>query len=713
MRERAAPNAVDVGGRWRNIGAMRSFVLVAFAACLSAQAPIPVPEGADRDAIAALAATVRPSARQLRWQATGMNAFVHFGMNTFTDREWGEGTESPTAFAPSDFDAAQWVSSFAAAGMRGLVLTCKHHDGFCLWPSATTEHDVASSPFRGGNGDVVGEVAAACRAQGLSFGIYLSPWDRHQKAFGTPAYHAVFLQQLRELCTNYGPLFEVWFDGAHCPPDDPALFDWQAVFGLVRELQPDAVLAITGPDVRWVGNEAGQTRAEEWSVLPLSLPAPGPFESERDSWRSLWALRERNQQQDQGSRAQLATAKALCWWPAETDVSIRPGWFHHAHEDAQVKSMQQLLDIWFAAVGGNAVLLLNVPADRRGRIADPDAAVLRDLGTYLDAVFARDLAAAGTRKQYGKVGEVYFAAPTTIDTFDLREDTAAAGQRVEAFRLEVRQNGGWREFARGSTVGFRRILRTKPVTGDAFRYWVEQSRGKPQLAHFGLHRRPVLLSPPRITRAPNGTVTIAATAGEVHYTIDGSAVTAASTRYTGPFALPDGGTVRAGVFAAAGRMGLALGTATEASVVFGMAMAGCRVVDCSSEQGGSEAAGKAIDGDPSTHWHSRWSPDAPRPPHHVTLDLGRAIDLHGFVYQPRSSGDNGTVADYEFFGSSDGIAWRSLAKGSFGNIANSPVAQVVRLPAAVGGVRFVKFIALREVRERAWASCAELSVLVR
>ena len=694
---------------------MRSFALVAIAAAaaLTAQAPIPVPPDADRDAIVALAATVRPSPRQLRWQATGMNAFVHFGMNTFTDREWGEGTEAPGTFAPSDFDAALWVGTFKAAGMRGLVLTCKHHDGFCLWPSATTTHDVASSPFRGGNGDVVGEVAAACRAQGLQFGIYLSPWDRHETSFGTPAYHAVFLQQLRELCTNYGPLFEVWFDGAHCPPDDPALFDWQAVFRLVRELQPDAVLAITGPDVRWVGNEAGHTRAEEWSVLPLPLAAPGPFESDRDSWRALWALRERNQAAELGGRAQLVGSKALCWWPAETDVSIRPGWFHHAHEDAQCKSLPQLLDIWYAAVGGNAVLLLNVPADRRGRIADPDVAVLRDLGTYLDAVFARDLAAAGTRKQYGKVGEVYFDAPTTVDTFDLREDLAAAGQRVEAFRLEVRQNGGWREFARGSTVGFRRILRTEPVTGDAFRFWIEQSRGKPQLAHFGLHRRPVLLSPPAITRRADGTVLIAADAGAVHYTLDGSAVTAASARYTGPFALHDGGTVRAGVFAEAGAAGLSLGTATEATATFGMAMAGWRIVESSSEQGGSEAASKAFDGDASTHWHTRWSPDAPRPPHHLTIDLGRAIDLHGFVYQPRRSGDNGTVADYEFLGSIDGTAWRSLAKGTFGNVANNPVAQVVRLPAAVAGVRFVRFVALREVKGRAWASCAELSVLVR
>lgn len=693
---------------------LRTALVAAIASvALTAQAPVPVPAGANRDAITALAATVRPSPRQLAWQRRGMNAFVHFGMNTFTDREWGDGTESPQRFAPSDFDAAQWVTTFQSAGMQGLVLTCKHHDGFCLWPSATTEHDVAGSPFRGGNGDVVAEVAAACRQGGIGFGIYLSPWDRNSKSFGTPAYHALFLQQLRELCTGYGPLFEVWFDGAHCPADDPALFDWQAVFRLVRELQPEAVIAITGPDVRWVGNEAGSTRADEWSVLPLALPANGAFESERDSWRALWALRERNQAADLGSREQLATAKALCWWPAETDVSIRPGWFHHPHEDHQVRSLSSLLDIWFGAVGGNAVLLLNVPADRRGRIPDPDAAVLADLGRYLGAVFGDDAALRGEKRQYAKVGEVTFASPITLDTFDLREDVATSGQRVEAFRLEVRENGGWREFAAGTTIGFRRVLRTEPVRGDGFRWWIERSRGPVAISHFGLHRRPALLAPPRIVRAADGTVQLSAAHGEIRYTLDGSAVTPDSPRYERPFALPDGGIVRAGVLAAPGSATLQLATSTEASATFGIALAGASIVDCSSEQGGGEAAAKAIDGDPRTHWHSRWSPNSPPPPHHLSIDLGRAIDLRGFVYQPRASGDNGTVLDYRFEGSVDGKVWQQLAAGSFANIAANPVPQVVRFQVPMAAARFVRFTALREVQGRAWASCAELSVLTR
>ena len=692
---------------------MRQLTLACLPSLLIAQAPIQVPGGADRDAVVTLAASVRPSPRQVAWQATGNNAFVHFGMNTFHDREWGDGTEDPATFAPTGFDADQWVATFAAAGMKGLVLTCKHHDGFCLWPSATTEHDVAASPFRGGKGDVVGEVAAACRRGGMQFGIYLSPWDRHEPTFGTPAYQQVFQNQLRELCRDYGPLFEVWFDGAHCPPDDPALFDWQAAFAIVRELQPDAVIAITGPDVRWVGNEAGHTRADEWSVLPLPHAAPGALDRDRDSWRALWALRERNQDQDLGSRKALTGAAALCWWPAETDVSIRPGWFYHPHEDQRVKPLTTLLDYWFAAVGGNAVLLLNVPADRRGRIAAPDAAVLADLGAYLRATFDTDLAAGRATKSYAKAGEVYCDAPTTVDLFDLAEDIASGGQQVEAFRIEVLQNGGWRECARGTTIGARRLLRTAPITGDGFRYWIERSRGAPRIARFALFRRPQLVVPPTIARDAAGQVTIAAGDGEVRYTTDGTPVTADSPRYAGPFAFANGGTVRARAFATADRAGPRLRTTGEAAATFGLATTGWRVVECSSEQGGREAAKKAIDGDPATHWHSRYSPDTPRAPHHLVIDLGAAHDLVGFVYQPRAEGDNGTIADYEFLVSADGAAWRHAARGTFGNVAANPVPQVVRFAAPAPAVRFVKLVALREVHDRAWASCAELSVLVR
>ncbi len=694
------------------------FVLGALVADPSfGQRPTPVPAGASSAEVTALAASVRPTARQLAWQATGFNAFVHFGMNTFTDREWGDGTESAASFAPTDLDAAQWARTFKDAGMRGLVLTAKHHDGFCLWPSATTEHDVSSSPFRGGRGDVVEEVRAACREHGLKFGVYLSPWDRSQQTFGTKAYEAVFLQQLRELCTGYGELFEVWFDGAHCPPDDPGVFDWQAVFQLVRELQPNAVIAITGPDVRWVGNEAGVTRQDEWSVLPLPQLAPGPFSADRQSWRSLWALRARNQAADLGSRAELRQAKALCWWPAETDVSIRPGWFYHPHEDAKVKPLTTLLDYWFTAVGGNAVLLLNVPADRSGRIADADVSVLRDVGRYLAATFSADLAEGPSAQRLVRPngGELRFARPVAFDVVDLREDVAAAGQRVEEFELECLDGEVWRALAGGTTVGYRRLIRLDGVCETrGLRYRVTKSRGAAALSHVSLHLRPTLMRAPVIRRDRSGVVGIYAHDLPVRFTTNGAPVTEDSPRYAGPFALPAGGTVRARAFPPDRRADAVVGTAAETTRTFGLARAGWGVLDCSSEQADKgEGAANAIDGDPGTIWHTRYAPDTPTHPHHLTVDMGAAHDVTGFVYQPRQGGGNGTIAAYELLGSRDGEAWTTLAQGTFGNIANSPTARTVRFDAPARGVRYVRLVSRREATGKPWASVAELSVLVR
>ncbi len=463
---------------------------LAVAIAAAAQDTVIVPSGASLDEIARLAGEVRPSPRQLQWQQHGFVAFVHFGMNTFTDREWGDGKESPSTFAPTDFDAGQWARAFADAGMRGVVLTCKHHDGFCLWPSASTEHDVANSAWRNGDGDVVAEVADACREHGLSFGIYLSPWDRNTTVFGTRAYHDVFQQQLRELCTSYGTLFEVWFDGAHCPADDPEAFDWQSHFRLIRELQPTACIAITGPDVRWVGNEAGSTREQEWSALPLDAADTGAIEENRAVWRSLWRLREKCQTPDLGSRTALADARRLVWWPAETDVSIRKGWFWRASEDATVKQKRELLDIWFRAVGGNAVLLLNVPPDRRGRIADPDVAALAAVGAHLRATFATDLTEGCKRRESATATEVWFGGERTFDVVDLREDVAANGQRVESFRIDRWDGERWVEVATGGTIGFRRILRLKPSAAHGIRCVVTKSRGQPLGVKLAAHLEP-------------------------------------------------------------------------------------------------------------------------------------------------------------------------------------------------------------------------------
>ncbi len=462
--------------------------------------PGPVEIGPN-DSIAQLeakAARVVPYERQLAWQALEFQAFVHFGMNTFTDREWGEGTEDPKLFDPTDLDANQWVEAVKAAGIRGLIVTAKHHDGFCLWPSRFTEHSVKSSPWKGGKGDVVGEVAEACRKGGLKFGVYLSPWDRHEPSYGdSPRYNEHFKDQLRELLTQYGEVSEVWFDGAcgEGPNGKRQVYDWAGYFSLIRDLQPNAVISIMGPDARWIGNEAGVTRESEWSVIPVVGLDDLPDEKNPGGIARLDA-----QAQDLGSLARIAeVAKQggrLIWYPGQVDVSIRPGWFYHAAEDTQVKTLDQLLDIYYTSVGGNAQLLLNIPPDKRGRIHENDAARLKELGDRLRATFvgtldwasfdwtqkdARDMDPVPERD--GLVAEdireltgtTRLTGPKRFNVARISEDISY-GQRIEAFAFDIWDGSDWREIARGTTVGHKKLLRFPAVETDRVRLRILRAR---------------------------------------------------------------------------------------------------------------------------------------------------------------------------------------------------------------------------------------------
>jgi alpha-L-fucosidase len=334
------------------------------------------------------AASVVPSARQWEWQKTEFYGFIHFGMNTMTDREWGLGHEDPRLFDPIAVDTDQWVAAAAAAGMRGLILTCKHHDGFALWPSAHSAHTVAASPWRDGQGDLVAEVAASCRRAGLKFGVYLSPWDRTEASYGSgDAYDDFFVAQLTELLTGYGDIFSVWFDGANGegPDGRRQLYDWDRYYALVRDLQPDAVISVCGPDVRWCGNEAGHTRADEWSVVPHELrSAERTAEASQKVDDGEFSRAVRSDTEDLGSREALAGYRGECvWYPAEVNTSIRPGWFHHPAEDDAVRTAEELFTLWRRAVGGNATFLLNVPPAADGRLGAPDVTALVGLGAML------------------------------------------------------------------------------------------------------------------------------------------------------------------------------------------------------------------------------------------------------------------------------------------------------------------------------------------
>ncbi len=501
--------------------------------CLSTAAPphdfagrsAMIAPGDSLEDIVGKAARVTPAPRQEAWQELEFTAFVHFGMNTFTDREWGTGQETPNQFAPTAFDARQWVRAFKAAGMRGVVLTAKHHDGFCLWQTDTTAHSIKHSAWRGGAGDVVREVAEACRAEGLKFGVYLSPWDRNTKKFGTPGYNAIFQQQLRELLTNYGEVYDVWFDGAHAPRDKPEVFDWSGHYRLIRRLQPGACISVMGPDVRWCGNEAGHTRPAEWNVVPIDSSDPRPAERSQETTEAI-VKRFNARADDLGSRNVIKNARQLVWRPAMTNTSIRPGWFYHASQDNQLRSLQNLLDIYYGSVGGNTQFLLNIPPDRRGLIHENDVRRLAALGDVRRATFHTNLADGaeakatavkgthtaattvdGNKETYWTTAEGVTAATIEYDlgeprTFNVAmlQEYITVGQRIEEFFLEAWNGPSWDMIARSSTVGYKRLLRFDTVTARRVRVRITQSRLCPTIAAFGLFRSPSLLSAPRITR---------------------------------------------------------------------------------------------------------------------------------------------------------------------------------------------------------------------
>lgn len=453
-----------------------------------------------RKALISQAANARPSPQQLAWQRLEFIAFIHYTVNAFTDKEWGDGTEDPAIFNPTQLDVRQWVRTCKEAGMKMIILTAKHHDGFCLWPSKHTDHSVKSSPYKGGKGDIVGELAIACREAGLKLGLYLSPWDRHEPTYGdSESYNKFYRSQLREILSNYGEISEVWFDGAKGPDAKNMEYDWDGYYRIIRELQPNAVIAICGPDVRWVGNESGYARETEWSVVNRSVS-----NAQRKTSRGLEAL---------GDGTNLA------WHPAETDVSIRPGWFYHAKEDGQVKSVRQLLDIYFTSVGRNSVLLLNLPPDQRGLIHENDVQRLAEFRKVRDAIFDENLAlGAAAQASNVKAGNPAYGAGNITDgdeeTYWTTDDWAAEvsvefdlggrksfntaelaeyiplGQRVEEFVLEAWDDARWKEFARGTTIGYKRLLRFETVATSRVRLRILNSRVCPTLSGFGLYDAP-------------------------------------------------------------------------------------------------------------------------------------------------------------------------------------------------------------------------------
>ncbi len=432
-----------------------------------------------------MASRLVPTPQQLEWQQMELTAFLHFGVNTFTGREWGDGTEDPAIFNPTALDCEQWVRTLKEAGFKMAIITAKHHDGFCLWPTKTTRHSVASSPWKDGKGDVVRELRNACEKYGIKFGVYLSPWDRNADCYGdSPAYNQFFIEQLTELLTNYGEVHEVWFDGANGegPNGKKQIYDWDAILKTIRRLQPKAVTAITGDDVRWVGNEKGIGRETEWSATALT---PSIYSRSGEQRQKLGIF---GQAKDLGGRELVSRATELFWYPSEVDVSIRPGWFYHADQDKQVKSLNHLTDIYFKSVGYNSVLLLNIPPDLRGLINESDVQRLKEFSGYLKKTFARNYVVKGNKAWQGTPGTVRqynVQKGALVNAFMIQEDISK-GQRIESFLVEAYKDGSWIHLAEGTTVGYKRLVRFSDTRPERIRVTIRSARGIANVSAVGL-----------------------------------------------------------------------------------------------------------------------------------------------------------------------------------------------------------------------------------
>lgn len=446
-----------------------------------------------------------PAPHQLAWHEMELNAFVHFTTNTFTGKEWGYGDESPSIFNPTNYDADQWVRTFKETGFKGVILTCKHHDGFCLWPSEYTEHSVKSSPWKNGEGDVVRDVADACKKYGLKFGVYLSPWDRNHADYGTPAYVDYYRNQLKELFTNYGPVFEMWFDGANGGDgyyggkrekrsiQGSTYYDWPTTLQYVRDMEPNILFfSDAGPGVRWVGNERGIAGETNWNTITPDTLFAGKAGIEKLL----------NEGAENGTH----------WIPAEVDVSIRKGWFYHSEEDSLVKTPQRLFDIYLTSVGRGSTLLLNIPPDRRGLVHENDVAALKGFRELLDTEFKTNLAlnkpvhaekVRGEAEQFaGKnitdgMKDTYWAVDDSVTTasfeIDLQgthtikylmlQEYITLGQRIKSFTVELKQGDVWKPAAAATTIGYKRILKIDPTEAQAIRINIKDSKACPVISN--------------------------------------------------------------------------------------------------------------------------------------------------------------------------------------------------------------------------------------
>lgn len=691
---------------------------------------IAINPGDSEEVIMEKAAHVVPTANQISALENEFIAFIHFGPNTFTRMEWGTGNEDPKIFDLKTLDTDQWCQAMKSAGMKMVIITVKHHDGFCLWQSRYTRHGIMSTGFRDGKGDVLKDLSASCRKYGLKLGIYLSPADLYQienpaglygnlskysmreiprEVPGRPFankkkfrfyvddYNEYFLNQLFELLTEYGEVHELWFDGAHPKRKGGQQYNYKAWMELIHTLAPKAVVFGRG-DVRWCGNESGATRSTEWNVLP--------YVEHPDSMSHYPDMTEA----DIASRQKLLKANYLHYQQAETNTSIREGWFYRDDERQRVRSADDVFDIYERSVGGNSTFLLNIPPNREGRFSDEDVRVLAEVGNRISNTYGKNLLkgiAKGPKQLFDDNNRTFVEITTPLEigmkrevTFNrivLQEPVAVHGERIERLAVDIMTNGEWHEVAQCTNVGYKRIIRLPEVTTQRIRIRVLESRSTAALSTVSLHRyesRPPQLS---CSQGIDGKVTISpkkhefgwkphnenaagnlSTGYTIHYTTDGSQPDENSALYTLPL------TLEPCLLKAVAVLGDKTGAVMSHQV--GFAKEKWVITTSAGETKGHEAT-KAIDAKPGSYWQSTAGTEQS-----ITIDMGESHTLRGFCYTPASGVSNSHMSACRVMWSTDGVTYHSAGDYAFGNIINDPSPRYHYLPQSVEA-RFVTIIA--------------------
>jgi len=695
------------------------FLLLLMANAAISQAP-PKPYGA------------LPTAAQLKWHETEMYCLIHFGVDTYTDKEWGYGDEDPAIVNPIHFNAEQIVAAAKAGGFKGIIVVAKHHDGLCLWPTKTTEHNITKSPWKNGKGDIVNEYQLACNKLSMKLGIYCSPWDRNNPLYGKPEYVAIYRNQLKELYSNYGPLFISWHDGANGGDgyyggtrelrkiDRTSYYGWDSTFSITRKMQPSAVVfGDIGPDVRWVGNEEGYGGETCWATYTPVAPDEG--KEPANGYSKYWLATE-------------GTVNGKYWMPAECDVPLRPGWFYHAVQDEQVKSPYALLDLYYKSVGRGADLDVGIAPNREGLLHPNDVNALKQFGDLLKKIFKVNLAKGAVfspsnvrGNNAGKYGGAflidndrysYWATDDNITnpqviinlkkekTFNvirLRENIKL-GQRITSFAVDAFEKGNWKEIAASTSIGANRLIRLQQnITATKVRLRIISANACVALSDFGLFKEPAHLTPPLIRRSKDGMVEISTIAPvkSIHYTTDGTAPTLQSIVYNKPFAFIDGGIIKAQSFE----------NNNQASEIttkeFDLSKLGWRInsaapINNTVKNVIDEDANSVFNTIADTIKNALW-------PQEVIVDMGKTHAIKAFTYLPRQDKKTEGIADkYAYFVSDDAIHWKEVISGEFSNIKANPVEQVVILGTIVTA-RYFKFSVLHVVSGNGIA-IAELGV---